>query len=365
MILEHWDSLQSWGTVLQIFLVNLALSGDNAMVIALAAHRLPAAQRRQAIWWGGGLAILLRIVFTLLAAWLLHWPGLLLVGGLVLFGIAFKLMADEQDSEPGDDKQPTSLRDAVLTIFVADVVMSLDNILAVAGASGGEFSRMLLGLALSIGFIVFCSQLIATVMNRCQWLVYVGAAVLFWTAAEMVMSSREVAALFTHSQGICLNAHWEKWMVTQAPVDDFDLTAPLPGPVAQRVEYAPGRLVWLGPMTATERDVLLARAQGERSRLAIEDMYAEARADTPPWFPSVNQSVVAPLFTNKWVPEVWQRVRENRYPGAALVLQFLAAGLCVSVGLRQRRRRGAQRAAEGANEPTGSLQPEFGVASGD
>ncbi len=184
---------QSWSSVLQIFLVNLALSGDNAVVVALAARRLPDSQRRQAMFWGVSCAVVLRMVLSCAATFLIAVPGLLLVGGVVLYFIAYKLLAGEPGEsafgEAPDEKSPSNLAGAVRMICVADLVMSLDNVLAVAGASGGDQVRMLIGLASSVVFILLLSNVIAVVMDRWQWLVYAGAAVLALTAAEMILPS--------------------------------------------------------------------------------------------------------------------------------------------------------------------------------
>ncbi|HEU5330648.1 MAG: TerC family protein [Thermomicrobiales bacterium] len=172
--------------VLSIVIIDLVLSGDNAVVIGMAAHRLPSAQRRRAILLGAGGAIVLRVFFTILAALLLEIPLLQGIGGLVLIWIAFKLL--RQDESEHTVREGASLLDAAKTIVLADVVMSLDNILAVGGASHGQIELLLFGLMLSMSLILFGSNLIAILMGRLPWLVYIGAAILVYTATEMVFS---------------------------------------------------------------------------------------------------------------------------------------------------------------------------------
>lgn len=172
--------------VLSIVIIDLVLSGDNAVVIGMAAHRLPSAQRRRAILLGAGGAIVLRVFFTILAALLLEIPLLQGIGGLVLIWIAFKLL--RQDESEHTVREGASLLDAAKTIVLADVVMSLDNILAVGGASHGQIELLLFGLVLSMSLILFGSNLIAILMGRLPWLVYIGAAILVYTATEMVFS---------------------------------------------------------------------------------------------------------------------------------------------------------------------------------
>nr|WP_264760952.1 TerC family protein [Aneurinibacillus migulanus] len=170
--------------MLQIILINLVLSGDNAVVIALACRKLPEEHRKKAVLIGTVGAIVLRIILTLIAAYLLRVPFIEMVGGLLLLWIAIKLLRN--DEEKTDIKQGTSLWAAVKTIIVADFVMGLDNVLGVAGAAGGNIYLLIAGLALSIPIIVWGSTLIMSLMERFSWLIMLGAAVLGWTAGEMV-----------------------------------------------------------------------------------------------------------------------------------------------------------------------------------
>ena len=172
-------------SVLRIVIIDLVLSGDNAVVIGMAAHRLPAPQRRQAILIGGSAAIVLRIILTAIAALLLKIPGLQLVGGLLLLWIGFKLLKEEEESHEGV-RAAASMREAIFTILLADLVMSTDNVLGVAGASQGHMGLLLFGLILSMVILMWFGSLVANLINKFGWLSYVGAAVIAWTGALMV-----------------------------------------------------------------------------------------------------------------------------------------------------------------------------------
>ncbi len=212
MMDETTLSLGGWSTILHVCAVNLVLSGDNAVVIALAASRLEARQRRQAVVWGTLLAVLLRVILTSLATYLVVLPGLMILGGVVLYCIAVKLLLDEAAGEPNGDQAgdtaPHRLAVAVRTICVADLAMSLDNVLAVAGASGGQQTSMLLGLVISICCIVMLGSLVAGLMNRYRWLVYVGAAILAYTSVEMIVTSRELDRVVDYVTEHLGDSHW-------------------------------------------------------------------------------------------------------------------------------------------------------------
>lgn len=203
------------GAVLKIIVIDVVLSGDNAVVIAMAAHRLPPEQRRLALWFGTATAILLRIVFTAIVAWLLWLPFLRLIGGLLLVWIAVKLLLDEHEATH-NVKAAASMVGAIWTITLADCVMSLDNMLAVGGASEGNLPLLIFGLLASIFIIMRCSALIANWMNRLPILVSIGAAVLGLTAAEMILKDHKVAGLFIHRDWGCyfggLHNEFEKWL---------------------------------------------------------------------------------------------------------------------------------------------------------
>jgi YjbE family integral membrane protein len=180
--------------VLKIVVIDLVLSGDNAVVIAMAVKALPERVARRAAIIGAVGAVVLRVVFAALAAVLLAVPYLQAVGGLALFWIAYKLLIEEEEGEdaPGEIH---GFWEAVRIIIVADAVMSLDNILAVGGASHGNLPLLLFGLALSIPIVLFGSQILTTVLRRWPVLAYVGAGVLAWTAAEMVVHDGKIKPL--------------------------------------------------------------------------------------------------------------------------------------------------------------------------
>lgn len=172
---------------LSIVLIDLLLAGDNAVMIALAVRGLPPERRKLGIGLGAGVAVLLRVVLTVFAAQLLTVPYLRLVGGLMVLWIAVKLLADSSDDQI-EGKHTNSLWYAVWLIFVADITMSVDNIIAVAAASKGDFRLMLFGLILSVPLIVFTSNLISTIMTKYPIIVYVGAGILGRVGGEMVIA---------------------------------------------------------------------------------------------------------------------------------------------------------------------------------
>jgi len=171
--------------ILRIVVIDLVLSGDNAVVIGLAARSLSLENRRRAIIFGGAGAVGLRILFTAMAAFLLDVPYLQALGGLLLLWIAYKLVKPQHHGV--NITEAGSLSQAIRTIVLADVVMSLDNILAVGGAAHGSLVLLLFGLALSVPILLLGSELVARMLGRFPLLVYVGVIVLILTAAEMVL----------------------------------------------------------------------------------------------------------------------------------------------------------------------------------
>jgi YjbE family integral membrane protein len=179
---------------MEIALINLLLSGDNAVVIAMAARKLPVRQRRAAVWWGAAAAVLLRCALTAGAAALLGVPFLQTAGAMLLFGIAYKLMLDRREEE---NRSPaaSSLAGAVWTIVTADFVMSLDNVLAVAGVAGGDTGMLIIGIVMSIPIIMWGSSFILRLLDRLPWLTYAGGALLAYTAGEMMLQDRGLRSL--------------------------------------------------------------------------------------------------------------------------------------------------------------------------
>jgi YjbE family integral membrane protein len=170
------------------------LSADNAVVIGMAAHPLPVRQRRMAIMFGGGAAVLLRVVLTGVAAWLLGLPAVKAVGGVLLLWIAFKLL-QRDDGVHDDVRAASTLREAIVTILIADVVMSLDNVLGVAAASGGDIPLLIFGLLVSMAIVMLGGGIFADLIDRLWWLAYLGAAVIAWTGSAMLQEDAFVVGL--------------------------------------------------------------------------------------------------------------------------------------------------------------------------
>ena len=180
-------SVPWWSALLAIILIDLVLAGDNAIVIALAARKLPSNLQKKAIIWGTVGAIGVRSLMTFAVVWLLQIPGLMLVGGLGLLWIAFKLISSDGDEEH-DDVGAVTFWGAMKTIVVADALMGIDNVLGVAGAASGSFELVALGLMISIPIVVFGSQLVLKLVARWPVIIPLGGAVLAFTAAQMVVN---------------------------------------------------------------------------------------------------------------------------------------------------------------------------------
>jgi YjbE family integral membrane protein len=204
-----FSSSQFWVSLLQIIWIDLLLSGDNAVVIALACRSLPENRRKIGIWLGAGAAVGLRIVFALVVSYLLNVPFLKVVGGVLLFWIAIKLAMGEEEAH-SDIEASDNLWRAVRTIAIADAVMSLDNVIAIAAASRGHPELFIFGLLLSIPLIIMGAQLLTTIIERYPILVWLGAALLGWIAAEMIIG--DIAVLQW------LQVNMPSW-VTPVPTD--------------------------------------------------------------------------------------------------------------------------------------------------
>ncbi|MDT0124037.1 TerC family protein [Paenibacillus sp. RRE4] len=190
-----------WLSLLNVVFIDLILAGDNAIVIGLAARNLHPSVQKKAILFGSGGALLIRIVATVVVLWLLKVPWLLLVGGLLLVWIAYKLLAD-QGEEHNDIQADTSLWAAVRTIVIADAAMGLDNVIAVAGAAQQHLVLVILGLLISVPIIVWGSTLFIKLMNHFPWIIYVGAMVLGYTAANMITEEKRIMPFFTEHPAI-------------------------------------------------------------------------------------------------------------------------------------------------------------------
>ncbi|MFO1328765.1 MAG: TerC family protein [Rubrivivax sp.] len=176
-----------FSALLAIVLIDIVLAGDNAIVIALAARQLPPALQRKAILWGTVGAIAVRATMTLAVVWLLKIPGLMLVGGIGLVWIAYRLIAPGQDSSE-HGPVATTFMGAMRTIVVADALMGIDNVLGVAGAAHGSFDLVVLGLLISIPIVVSGSALVLKLVERFPVIIQIGAGVLAFTAAKMIVS---------------------------------------------------------------------------------------------------------------------------------------------------------------------------------
>jgi YjbE family integral membrane protein len=180
-----------------IIIIDLVLAGDNAIVIGLAARNLPPELQKKAVFWGAIGAVVVRAVLTSVVVWLLKIPGFLVVGGLALIYIAFQLVHEDDGGASEDNvKGGTTFRAAIQTIVVADAIMGVDNVLAVAGAAHGSFLLVIIGLLVSIPIVMFGSTLILKWVERYPIIIVGGAGILGWTAAKMITSEASIAKFF-------------------------------------------------------------------------------------------------------------------------------------------------------------------------
>jgi YjbE family integral membrane protein len=197
----EWMTGQFWAGLMAIIGVNIVLSGDNAVVIALAARSLPAKQQKAAIFWGSAAAIVMRIILTIVALELLRLPYLKLVGAALLLWIAVQLLMPEEGG--GEDAAVASgLMSAIRTILIADLVMSLDNVIGVAAAAKGSIVLLVLGLAISIPLVIFGSTVLLRLMERFPVIITLGAALLGWVAGDMATTDPAV------KEWVDANAAW-------------------------------------------------------------------------------------------------------------------------------------------------------------
>lgn len=199
--MEELLTSQFWLGLGAIIWVNIILSGDNAVVIALAARSLPVHQQRQAVIWGAAAAVVLRIVLTIVAVELLKLPYLKLLGGVLLLWIAVKLLVPEDDGGDGI-KSSSNLLAAIKTILIADLVMSLDNVIAVAAVAKGSIVLLVLGLLISIPLVVFGATMLMKLMESYPVIITVGAALIGYVSGEMLVTDPVVVEWFR------VNAHW-------------------------------------------------------------------------------------------------------------------------------------------------------------
>jgi len=194
--MEFFQNPEFWIGLLKIIWINIILSGDNAVVIALAARSLPPEQQRKAILIGSGAAVVLRIALTVVAAKLLAMPYLQIIGGLLLFWIGVQLLSEEDGDDEGEPKA-ANLMSAVRTILIADLVMSLDNVIGVAAAAKGDEVLLIIGLAISIPLVVFGSSMMIKMMERFPIIVVFGAGLIGWVGGETIVSDVALKEVLT------------------------------------------------------------------------------------------------------------------------------------------------------------------------
>ena len=201
-----------WSALLAIVLIDLVLAGDNAIVIALAARNLPPALKQKAIIWGTVGAIVVRSAMTVGVVWLLKIPGLMLIGGLGLLWIAYQLLAD-QGGDEHDGPSATTFWGAMKTIIVADALMGVDNVLGVAGAAHGAMDLVIIGLLISVPIVVFGSNVVLKLVERFPVIIQLGAAVLAFTAAKMVVHEPWLASVFGADADLSGTQSATRWAV--------------------------------------------------------------------------------------------------------------------------------------------------------
>lgn len=207
--------------LLNIIFLDLILAGDNAIVIGLAARNLRGDTQKKAILLGTGGAVILRIIATILVVWLLKVPWLLLFGGLLLILIAYKLLTGE-NNEADDIQAGGTLWAAVRTIIVADAAMGLDNVIAIAGAANHNITLVIVGLMISVPIVVWGSTLFIKLINRYPWIIYIGSAVLGYTASSMIAGEQKLGPFWKQHPvlhvlfiiliiaGILAAGHWKR-----------------------------------------------------------------------------------------------------------------------------------------------------------
>lgn len=186
--------------LLKIIAIDIVLSGDNAIVIAMATRNLPKKQRNKAIVWGTAGAVSLRILFAIVIVWILHIPFVHAIGGMLLLWIAYNVLVGGDDTAQISGHQ--DFYKAVGTIIVADIAMSLDNVVAVAGAADGHIGMIALGVAISIPIMIYGSVFIVQTMAKYSWIAYIGSGILAWTAGEMIVKDEKVMQLLQIPQGV-------------------------------------------------------------------------------------------------------------------------------------------------------------------
>ena len=208
---------ESASAILQIILINVVLSGDNAIVIALATRALPPEKRRAAMFWGTFAAVGLRVVLTYIVSYLMLIPGLQFAGAVMLGWIACEVVREEEEEHDHPELIDHSMRTAIFRIVVADFVMSLDNVVAIAAVSKANYVHLIFGLFVSIAIILLFSTAILTLMNRFRWIVFVGSGILVLTAFKMMLEDlHHTDPIRWLSEDKYHLATWGKWVISGA-----------------------------------------------------------------------------------------------------------------------------------------------------
>jgi len=202
-----------WSALLAIILIDLVLAGDNAIVIALAARGLPQHLQKKAIFWGAFGAVAVRTLMTVGVVFLLKIPGLMLAGGLGLLYIGYKLLVSDDDHQEGHGGGATTFWGAMKTIVIADALMGIDNVLAVAGAAHGSLDLVVIGLLISIPIVVFGSTIVLKLVERFPVIIQLGAAVIALTAAKMVVGEPLLDPVFDPPEFIHTVARWTVYVL--------------------------------------------------------------------------------------------------------------------------------------------------------
>lgn len=201
-------TVETLWALFSIVMIDLVLSGDNAIVIALASRNLPPHQQNQAIFWGTAGAIIIRVLLTIVVFFLLKIPYLQLIGGVLLLWIAYSLLTEDDQDEQGEKiKAGKTLFAAIQTIVFADLIMGLDNILAIAGAAHNQLILIIIGLAISIPIMIWGSKLILKIMERFPIIIQLGVAIIAWTAGDMVLNDPRV------KNWVGASIHYLEWVL--------------------------------------------------------------------------------------------------------------------------------------------------------
>lgn len=205
--LGSYASMDAFNVFIQIIFIDLVLAGDNAIIVGMVASRVPLEMRKQVIFWGIGAAVIMRIGFSLIAVQLINIPGLLVVGALLLLWVVWRLgielwethkAAQDESSEETKAEPFTSMRPAIIQIVIADLSMSIDNVLAIAGVSRDYPALLVFGLLLSVAFMIFAATFIAKLLQRFPWVAWVGLVLILYVAAKMLWEGTpEVIALLS------------------------------------------------------------------------------------------------------------------------------------------------------------------------